>query len=327
VTDSKPRAAVVEARSLDRRALNAFQPRARFGLHSVFERAINLTDASGGMLTLVVGNGGNGPGTVVLETPGLQGLTSVLGSDPIVTVDEQDGLTLGRQLVIDFSKAAVWQPPPLGGLNDPQTLRTNVARSTTMAHRSLPGEGLEGLLAQVNRLLADPVAPPPTILTPVVCAAWRALSELLPAWRANNGRAVAAAASRLVGLGPGQTPSGDDVLAGFVVAQRRFQCLARRNGFPIRGLLVDLDKLGAACLEAAHGLTTDLGFARLRYAVQGDLDERSELVIAALLTDQAPRVEAATRELLAFGHSSGVDTLLGIVLAIECCVTDVGMGR
>ena len=70
-------------------------------------------------------------------------------------------------------------------------------------------------------LLADPPSVAPLDLSPLLTAAWSALVDLLPAWRRGDASAVGAAARRLIGLGPGQTPSGDDLLAGLIVASRR----------------------------------------------------------------------------------------------------------
>ena len=77
-----------------------------------------------------------------------------------------------------------------------------------------------------------------------------------------------------------------------------------------------MSELSSRLLGVAVGRTTDLGLARLRYAAEGELDERSELALAALLGGRPDDVEGATRELLAFGHSSGLDTLVGLLLGV-----------
>ena len=130
-------------------------------------------------------------------------------------------------------------------------------------------------------------------------ATWSALVELLPAWRRGDAAVVGTAARRLIGLGPGQTPSGDDLLAGLIVASRRLDPADPR-----------WDAFAAALVAAARGRTTDLGFARLRYAAEGELDERSEQVVSALLSSDPSTVERLTRQLLGYGHTSGLDTLV-----------------
>src|SRR5260370_13795935 len=85
--------------------------------------------------------------------------------------------------------------------------------------------------------------------------------RLLPVWASTaSGHDAYAAASLLVGSGPGLTPSGDDVLAGFLVGAAAF------------GL--DVAALREAVADLAPGRTTALSAALLWHAVRGEcIDE------------------------------------------------------
>lgn len=302
-------AIVLPIRSLDRRARAALRPGGRFRVHSVFERALNLVDGDGAILGLVGPRGGNGPATMVLGSLPADFPPAWFKAGVSAEVDRDGRLMIGESLVLEVAQAEIWSNlagrEPEAWVSRKQR-RANVAQAVNVAHqRHAAQDGLGGLLPHLDLLLGRlPGGEPPAGLSPLLRAAWQGLEELFPAWRKGQPVAVAEAAGRLVGLGPGQTPSGDDLLAGFMVAEARAHSLARGSA------------LRRAVLEVARGQTTDLGFSRLRYAVEGDLDERSEQALAALLAVRQPAVEAATRELLGFGHSSGLDTLVGLLLGV-----------
>jgi uncharacterized protein DUF2877 len=283
------------------------QPGASLRVHSVFERALNLVDAEGGLLTLLGPGGGNGPATLVLDAPPTASFSRAgpaLGQAARV---EQDGrLVVPGWLTVGRDAVQLWRPERPLVLAAPPQRRANLERAVVLAGGA--SDGLGGLLAHRQALLADRPASAPAGLTPLLSAGWSALVELLPAWRRGDAAAVGAAARRLVGLGPGQTPSGDDLLAGLIAASRRLAPDDPR-----------WEPFAAALGAAARGRTTDLGFARLRYAAAGDLDERTEQTLTALLTaadSTGEGVERATRNLLGYGHTSGLDTLVGLVLGV-----------
>lgn len=293
------------ALSQDRRAVAMLQPGARLKVHSVFERALNLVDARGNLLTLLGPRGGNGPATLVLDAAPTEGLQPPWpGSGQPAQVDWGGHLTVGRWLNVRRTTVAIWRPELTPTLAHPLQRRANLGVAITLARRA-GSDGLGGLLAHRAALLTEPAVVPPPDLPPILAAVWSALVELLPAWRRGDAAAVGMAARRLIGLGPGQTPSGDDLLAGLIVASRRLEPADPR-----------WDAFAAALVAAARGRTTDLGFARLRYAAEGELDERAEQVITALLAGDPATVERSTRQLLGYGHTSGLDTLVGLVLGI-----------
>jgi hypothetical protein len=127
-------------------------------------------------------------------------------------------------------------------------------------------------------------------------------ARLPPALGAAAGdyEACLAVARRLLGRGPGLTPSGDDVLAGFLIGAAAFDL----DAAPIR----------AAIEELAPARTTALSAALLWHAARGEcIDEVA--AVAALLTDRGHG--SAVSRLLSVGHSSGAALALGLLTAAE----------
>ncbi len=109
-----------------------------------------------------------------------------------------------------------------------------------------------------------------------------------------------AAVAALAGWGPGLTPSGDDFLAGLMLA------LWARQGEAARPLC-------ARIAAAAAPRTTRLSGAFLRAAAEGLADQRWHTLLHALAGSSDGALETAAQAVLAFGASSGLDMLTGFL--------------
>lgn len=114
-----------------------------------------------------------------------------------------------------------------------------------------------------------------------------------------------AAARGLLGLGPGLTPSGDDVLAGAL-------CAVVLLEHP------DAAAFAAALVRAAEDRTTWLSAALLREAAAGRPSAELGAALTVLVGGGDPA--AALSRLLAVGHTSGAAMTLGLMLGIDAVV-------
>ena len=122
------------------------------------------------------------------------------------------------------------------------------------------------------------------------------------------------AAERIVGLGPGLTPSGDDALAGLLLALRLLG-----GAVPGGGRAVWLaDWLGAAVTAHASDRTTSLAATLLHCAARGQASVEAAAVLRGI-AGQDPLVPAA-RRLLATGHTSGADLAWGLLLGCRAAL-------
>ena len=134
------------------------------------------------------------------------------------------------------------------------------------------------------------------------------LQRALTAQDASSGLAIC---QQIMGLGPGLTPSGDDVLVGCLKG------LWLRTGTeePLHSML---DLWRRALLPILHERTTVVGAAFIRHALHGQFAEVLDRAAAALSVPTAPEVVAAAMaRLLAQGATSGTDTALGLLLSLE----------
>ena len=104
-----------------------------------------------------------------------------------------------------------------------------------------------------------------------------------------------------LGKGPGLTPSHDDTLSGMLLAAWYYGALDARSGRPF-----------FACSDNLQLVTTAVSVSYLRYAAQGYFASPLLHFVHALSCPK--RTAAAIDSLLALGHTSGADTLLGFWL-------------
>ena len=122
------------------------------------------------------------------------------------------------------------------------------------------------------------------------------------------------AAERIVGLGPGLTPSGDDALSGLLLALRLLG-----GAVPGGGRAVWLaDWLGAAVTAHASDRTTSLAATLLHCAARGQASVEAARVLRGI-AGQDPLV-AAVRRLLATGHTSGADLAWGLLIGCRAAI-------
>ena len=110
----------------------------------------------------------------------------------------------------------------------------------------------------------------------------------------------------LCGRGIGLTPTGDDILAGWMAAGWLLYG-------PAPGFL-------AACrqiLEVARQQTHLLSQSWLRYAAQGNVALPIRTLLAALTCDDESQLLIATQAVLALGATSGHDVIQGMLLMLD----------
>lgn len=198
-----------------------------------------------------------------------------LGAGPLnVIVDARVELPApGRAIRVQLAGARAWKPKAVGR-------GANVARA------------LESLEKAVGRGLFPVRTTHPAFLR-------------LQRWIAAGARGSAPpGVPALVGMGPGLTPAGDDLIGGALIALRSL----RRHAVAAR--------LGAWALRRAESGTSRISRAHLACAAAGQGGEAlHELLRAALSGRRDLASEFAAID--AVGHTSGWDAAAGVVLALQ----------
>ncbi|MFL6056557.1 MAG: DUF2877 domain-containing protein [Actinoallomurus sp.] len=129
------------------------------------------------------------------------------------------------------------------------------------------------------------------------------------------------AAERIVGLGPGLTPSGDDALAGLLLALRLLGGAVSGGG---RAVWL-ADWIGAAVTAYACERTTILAATLLQCAARGQASLETTAVLRGI-SGQEPLAPAA-RRLIEVGHTSGADVAWGLLTGCRAALALSGPAR
>lgn len=183
----------------------------------------------------------------------------------------------------DLSRMVRWRPPPPGPLRR-EGLRARLAAVAAARPR--------GLAVTIPALLGAPFESP----DPFVAAS---LAPLLALRDWSDGPPPQALA-RLVGLGPGLTPAGDDALGGASIALHA------------TGRTVLAGSLSGWIERIAPGATSEIARAHLRAAARGEGSAALHAALGALMRGEEPDLAAID----SIGHSSGWDALAGAVAVL-----------
>lgn len=114
------------------------------------------------------------------------------------------------------------------------------------------------------------------------------------------------AAQSLVGLGPGVTPSGDDILVGFLAG---LWSVSGRN--PLRQTFIR--SFGEGLLLIAWR-TNEISRTYLYHASQGQFSSPLSTLVERIVT--GADVEYAIQDAMRVGHSSGMDSVTGLLVGL-----------
>ena len=271
------RLAKVEALSVGRSFAEFCSAGGSASVHSVFEKAVNLhTDE--GLLTIASKEIGKSSSSLTISNV----------NELNLSINEScsclPGCVYFHHTEIDFSHTPVW----LGHINrsyKKRFLRENLCIFKALLDRRAAGG-----------------------------SAWHAMRE----GRQSDSRLCGIkclpyntedAVRRLIGFGPGLTPSGDDLILGFTAAANHF---TEDNGF--------LSRLHGA-ITSALGATTDLSAQFLRNAMQCEYHEYIEDMLIALC-DIPETVIPAAAKLINIGATSGSDIAAGMYIFFRNEVID-----
>jgi len=271
--------------------------RVRGHVHSAFRHVVNVMTERGTLISLCSRSLDDAPWSVRMDVPQWQPADWPVGA--AVTV-ESDGVYTagphGRAAV--FGDAIEWWPAS----SDP-----------------LPSEGLAGRVATIGALLRERgtgggalAATGSDSFQQAVAARISECLELIRRGeRDDRSPVVDHGVAGMIGLGPGLTPAGDDVLTGLALT-------AALPSSRIRHLTRSIER----GLRRGSARTTTVSETTLREALRGRARESLTTLFAVISAPQDggrsdDRLANAVDRVLRIGHTSGTDILSGVVAGLR----------
>ena len=286
-------------------AQRALAPGAAGRVIATFDRSFYVATGTGALACFGAAALGPGPLNVLIEASRAHAMVIARMVDGASVAVAEATVAVGP-VRFSLADAKAWEPVRVA--NGAATLARERTR-LALAAATLPRSGLAPLAkaafldrAALGRLrspdpLLDAALPPFAAL-----ADW--IGDALALGLDQPLAPVPAAVATLVGLGPGLTPSGDDLIGGALI-------LLREAGRPdiaaaLAGFVLPLAERSTGAISLAH-----LGAAAAGEATAALHDF---LTVLAHGSDEA--LAAALAEVGRVGHSSGLDALAGIACVL-----------
>ena len=103
---------------------------------------------------------------------------------------------------------------------------------------------------------------------------------------------------KIVGFGPGLTPSSDDFLSGMIIVMHCMKLLGAQ----------DIHKIYEICV----GKTTTISEEMIHYTTLGYVSNNSKILIESLFDDDEEMIENEIINVMQIGSTSGTDFLFGV---------------
>jgi hypothetical protein len=273
-------------------------------VHSVFHSAMNLrlTDEES-LLTLVLSSEPDLPQGIRLDTPEGFSFENFQFGEPVIC---REGI-----LGFDYSGVAVQLSGARRWACDLSTLGVDSGKPSVSAAWSLVWDALNKRQQNSHaEIVADSLLGSASVTQAAILSkAGKATRELLHATQQFD-LAGAAAAEGLFGLGSGLTPSGDDLLAGYMAG---LWCTARNQ--PDRAQFIR--ELGNRIVDLSRR-TNDISRTYLFHAVRGQVSSRlTALALAIGRGEEHDRLLQIAEQAMQHGNTSGMDTVTGLLLGIS----------
>jgi uncharacterized protein DUF2877 len=272
-------------------------------VHSVFNSALNLRlNEESELLTLISSGEGDLPQGIRLDAPAGFSFEKLEVGEPIVCRDDILHFQ-NSSLSVQLSGARRWKC-------DLPALKFDITDPAVSAAWRFVWDALNKRqrLKESEIIAEDLFRLDESARTEISRRAGKAMRDLLPATRQHE-LTDSSAVSSLIGLGPGLTPSGDDLLVGYMAG---LWCTIR--GKSERAQFVS--NFGETISHFSHK-TNDISRTYLYHAVYGQVSSRlaslAEAIGHGVKPEQLLRIAESAMKI---GHTSGMETVTGLLAGL-----------
>ncbi len=280
--------------SLALKALHTSDPEIAGRVVNTFPNSFYLKTSTGD-LVFVTNRSVRSPITINLDTASnLEGIKQL---ELLYAHGEE--IQIGADFVIDLSEASTYQSQ----LAHPSRLGSEFAQIGKVLHV------VSFILSiiDVSQSAMDPHAITHAGIVDFVS------DGIIPLRRSGMDRRFQETSLKIVGLGAGFTPSGDDVLGGFLLAYNSFVEAIGREPVLLESRLLE---------EKTSWISAKL----LDYIQHLIVDEQLQVLIDSVISENEDAAVMAFETLLPRGHTSGIDIAVGTILALSL-VRDIALGK
>lgn len=280
-------------------------------VHSVFERTFNilLGEELVGVARMDVARS---PINLITDIQPNESMSS-LGIDKGMQVKVDDCLLINEVLEISLKDATIWRPRNrVDGHPNFEHVKKNLKILEKFVAKNCRREGLGQLLSHIDEIAIGKISPTSNF-SEIAKTVLPSLMNLSKAIRYESIDEIKKISRNLIGLGPGLSPSADDVLMGLMIA---LWWSTNSLGGDIRRV----KKINEAIISHANK-TTLLSQQLLRHAARGETNEAAEILLDGIFMGEPEDIGVSAQRVLKIGETSGTDMMAGILLGLRAGFT------
>ena len=218
------------------------------------------------------------------------------------------GLKMDDSIWLDISDAGIWSPRKIESYASTDTIEHRANSVTARLGDIAPCAGLASLIKCAESLSRGE---PAVINGQIAQLAHPRIKQLIGGIWSGNQSEIDAGISGLVGLGPGLTPSGDDLLGGMMIGLRAMEHTSPDLQIPLSYMERSINRI-------ANSQTTAVSSALLDHATRGIGSASVHRLVQSLLQlDDSLRPLEESLRVSNSGHTSGWDCLAGLLIGVH----------
>jgi hypothetical protein len=276
-------------------------------VHSVFDRAFNIK-VGNELIGVVRSDVPQNPINLVVDVPPTERFPSLGIQNGMNVSIGRNYLLIDNGVGIRLEGARVWCPKTLiENCQTPEVIERNVRIVQEIAGDEWGGDGLGGLIPYIGEISRG--------ATPKLKGANEVTKYVLPrlvnfvkAIKRKNINEVKLSAGRLIGLGPGLSPSSDDLISGLMVSSWWVS-------HSLGGGIEDVEAINETIVQQAMN-TTLVSREILKHSAKGEtnipVQEFLEKILGSTWCEKI-----TVDEVLRIGETSGFDMMAGLLLGIS----------
>jgi hypothetical protein len=288
-------------------ALDLLNHKPTLSVHSVFNNVINLSMNKDRLITISKPEQRNMPYGILCDFQDID-LRNKVEVGQKVLINHELLIFPDGKFAIDFSRSVPWIPhfQAFNFENSFERIYEHLEWYKKFAQDKSTGMGLTSLVFVIDELFTDQ---PLNASSELLKRAINGIQNIIKGFMNNDLKRIVDGGLDLIGLGPGLTPSGDDVLTSLLL------CLYVTSPEPEQGLAKDA--LGQLAI-LSRNLTSDLSSFQYYVAAQGYLSERYMEVLDSILNsrEETVMIQKGT-QMISYGETSGMEILLGVLLGLN----------
>ena len=266
-------------------------------IQSVFESSINLRlDEEDRLITVLVSDGYELPQGIRLNSKDVSFQSLTVGLRAVC----RGGILRfdSSPLAIDLRNASIWEA---------EVPHIDITKPSTKQICSLLWQALN----RQQRLKQTDLVAEDLLHTDKGSLLTRKLSQLvlalIAATKLFDADASAEAARKMIGLGPGVTPTGDDILIGYLAGLWSTASDNQEITF--------IETFGRPLLKISIE-TNEISRTYLTHAIHKQFSSSLIKLLNAISEGETVQAQVAVKEAMRVGHSSGMDSVTGLLIAL-----------